>query len=269
MKRAICILNFAFCMTAISCGPKRVALPTDTGTPFPDFATVHKQVSSACSGARTFRAVLNLRGRAGAERLSGNVHAGFEQPASMRLEGVPPFGQPVFILVAQGGSGTLLLPRESRVLRGQPAEAILDQLIGVNLAPADLQAILTGCVVPTPMATAGRLHANGWASIDLQGGAMLYLRRTTSRAGSSDSAWEVRAARRGDWQIEYTAGQSRFPQSVHLVSDSPKIQVDLTAGLSDLEANVDLDAAFRVNVPPDAKPMTLDELRQSGPLRTP
>ena len=262
MSRLCCILSFAFCIAATSCGPRRVALPTDAGTPFPDFATVHKQVASACSGVRTLTAALSLRGRVGDERLSGRVIAGFERPASMRLDGVAPLGQPLFILVAQSGNGTLLLPRQSLVVRGQPPDAILDALIGVNLAPADLQAILTGCVVPTPTATAGRLHANGWASIDLQGGATLYLRRS--------SQWDVRAARRDGWQIEYTPGQSRFPVSVHLVSNSSKVPVDLTAGLSDLEANVDLDAAaFRVNVPADAKPLTLDELRESGPLRTP
>lgn len=178
----------------------------------------------------------------------------------MRLEGVPPFGQPVFILAAQGGSGVLLLPRESRVLRGQPAEAILEALIGVNLAPADLQAILTGCVVPDPKATGGHGHASGWASIDLQGGATLYLRRT--------SRWEVRAARRDGWQIEYTGGPSLYPTSVRLVATSQKGHVDLNAGVSELEANIDLDpAAFRVNVPPNATPLTLDELRDSGPLR--
>ena len=114
----------------------------------------------------------------GEERLSGRVRAGFERPASMRLEGVAPLGQPVFILAAQAGKGVLLLPRDSRVVRDQPAEAILGALTGVDLAPGDLQAILTGCVVPAPMATGGRMHANGWASIDLQGGAKLYLRRT-------------------------------------------------------------------------------------------
>ena len=42
----------------------------------------------------------------------------------------------------------------------------------------------------------------------------------------------------------------------------------MTAALSQLETNVDLPAtAFRVAVPPDAMPMTLDELRQAGPLR--
>jgi outer membrane biogenesis lipoprotein LolB len=178
----------------------------------------------------------------------------------MRLEGLAPLGQPAFILAAQGGSGVLLMAREGRVLRDQPPQAILEALIGVNLAPGDLQAILSGCVAPDPKATGGRLHENGWASIDLQGGARLYLRRT--------SQWEVRAARRDGWQIEYTSGQSRFPESVHLIADSQKIQVDLTAGLSQLEANVDLRPdAFRVDVPADARPLTLDELRESGPLR--
>jgi hypothetical protein len=183
----------------------------------------------------------------------------------MRLEGVPPFGQPIFILAAQGGTAVLLLPRDARVLRGEPAQAILEALIGVNLAPADLLAILTGCIVPNPTPTAGRLHANGWASIDLQSGARLYLRRAPERAASQ---WEVRAAQRDGWQLEYTTSQSRFPATVRLTSDSQTVPVDLTTGISDLEANVDLDpAAFRVSVPADVQPLTLDELRESGPLR--
>jgi hypothetical protein len=259
--RYVCILHFAFCITSIACGPRRFSLPTDPGSSFADFAKIHEQVSAACRGVRTLQAELSLRGRVGGQRLSGRVIAGFERPASMRLEGLAPLGQPVFHLAAQGGTGVLLLPRESRVLRGQPAEAMLDALIGVNLAAGDLLAILTGCVVPNPMATAGRLHANGWASIDLQGGATSYLRRT--------SQWEVRAARRDGWQIEYTMGQSRFPQSVRLVADSAKIQVDLAVAISQLETNIDLSAAvFRVDVPPNAESMTLDELRQAGPLRS-
>jgi hypothetical protein len=214
---------------------------------------------------RTLRAVLNLRGRVSGQRLSGTVHAGFERPASMRLEGIPPFGQPVFLLAAQGGDAVLSLPRDERVLRGQPPQAILEALVGVDLAPADLLAILTGCVVPSSMPTGGRLHANGWASIDLQGGAKLYLRRAPARA---TSAWELRAAQRDGWQLEYTMGQTQFPASVRLMSDSQKVPVDLTTGISELEANVDLDpATFRIDVPPDATPLTLDELRESGPLR--
>ena len=257
--RTCCILQFAFCISA-ACTPRRVPLPTDSGTPFPDVAAVHQQVSSSCRDVRTFTAALSLRGRVAGQRLSGRAIAGFERPASMRLEGLAPLGQPAFILAAQAGTGVLLLPCDSRVVRGQPAEAILEALIGVNLAPGDLQAILTGCVVSNPMPTGGRLHANGWASIDLQGGARLYLRRT--------SQWEVRAARRDGWQIEYTLGQSRFPESVRLTAESPTTDVDLTATLSEIEANVDLRAeTFRVDVPSNAGPLTLEELREAGPLR--
>jgi outer membrane lipoprotein-sorting protein len=264
-RRVICILNFAFCLTACltaaACGARRVALPADPGAPVPDFADVHTQISTACRDVRVLTAELGLRGRAGGQRLSGRVIAGFERPASMRLEAVAPFGQPAFILVAaRGESATLLLPRESRVLRGQPAEMILGALIGVSLAPADLQAILTGCVVPNPRPSAGRLHANGWASITLEGGAQVFLRRAQT--------WELRAARRDGWQIEYPAWQGRFPQSVRLLSDAQSVNVDLTATLSQLDANVDLEAStFAVNVPSDARPLTLEELRDSGPLR--
>jgi outer membrane lipoprotein-sorting protein len=260
--RLFCILNFAFCITLLSaCGtPHRIALPTDRGSPFPDFADVHAQLSAACRGVKTLTAELALSGRAGTERLRGRVHAGFARPDSMRLEGVAPFGPPAFILVSRDRDATLLLPRDSRVLRAQRPDEVLGALVGVTLAPADVLAIVTGCVVPSPMPTSGRLHEKGWASISLEGGAELYLRRTTT--------WQIRAARRNGWQLEYPTWDGQFPAAVRLISDSPGINVDLTATVSQIQGNTDLDAAaFSVDVPADAQPLTLTELRESGPLR--
>jgi outer membrane lipoprotein-sorting protein len=259
------IFHFAFCLASIAllsgCAAKRLSLPTDPGSPLTDFAEVHEQVSAACRGARSVTAELGLSGRAGGQSLRGRVVSGFERPASMRLEGVAPFGQPVFVLVARGGEATLLLPRDERVVRGAKPEEILGALTGVALAPADLQAVLTGCVVPTPKATAGRVHRNGWASIDLEGGAVVYLQR-------DGAGWRVRAARRGDWQIEYPAWQGSFPAAVALRSGAAAATVDLTASVSQLEVNVDLDAAaFTVSVPPAARALSVEELRESGPLR--
>jgi hypothetical protein len=186
----------------------------------------------------------------------------------MRLEGVAPFGPPAFILASHDGIAVLLLPRDMpRVLRGAKPENILGALTGVSLAPADLLAILTGCVMPMPHATAGRLHANGWASIDLMGGATLYLQQTRAGRGSSASPWILRAAKRAGWQIEYPAWASGFPESVHLQSDASAAMVDLSAGLSQIETNKDLEeAAFTVTVPAGAEVITLDELRDNGPL---
>ncbi len=136
------------------CAHPRLALPTDQGAPLPDFKTIHAQLSSPCTGVRTLTAELALSGRAGRQKLRGRVVAGFARPASMRLEGVAPFGPPAFILASRPEMTVLLLPRESRVLRGAPAEDILGALTGVTLGPADLLAILTGCVVPSPQPTA-------------------------------------------------------------------------------------------------------------------
>src|SRR5687767_12338240 len=97
LSRALCILNFAFCISAAACGPRRITLPTDPGTPLPDVAQIHAQVSAACGGVRTLTAELGLSGRAGDERLRGRIHAGFARPSSMRLEGVPPLGGAVFL----------------------------------------------------------------------------------------------------------------------------------------------------------------------------
>src|SRR5688572_22199385 len=94
----LCILNFASCILVVaSCAvPKPITLPSDPGSPFPDFAAVHTKVASACSGVRTLTTVIGLSGQAGNERLRGRVIAGFERPSSMRLEAVA-LGQPVFI----------------------------------------------------------------------------------------------------------------------------------------------------------------------------
>jgi outer membrane biogenesis lipoprotein LolB len=258
-RRVMCVLHFAFCIALSGCAARRLPLPSDPGSPLVDYAAIHARVASACRGVRTLEAVIALRGQAGAQRLSGRVRAGFERPDSMRLEGVAPFGPPAFLLAARRGTAVLLLPREDRVVTGEPAETILGALTGISLAPDDLQAILTGCVVPAPQATGGRLHAGGWATIDLEGGSTLYLRR----AGD----WQLRAATRDGWQVDYSAWQGTFPQTVRLRSGAGRVNVDMTATLSQIEANVGLDeAAFTIAVPPSAQPLTIDELRDAGPL---
>jgi len=208
-------------------------------------------------------AELSLSGRAGGRSVRGRAIAGFERPGSMRLEGVAPFGPPAFVLAVRAGAATLVLPRDNRVLRNAPADEVLGALTGVALAPDEVQAILTGCVTATPGATGGRLHRNGWASIDLAGGATLYLDRR-------DAAWQPRAARRPGWEIEYPAWRGAFPGRVRLRSSSPSVDVDLAAEVSQLETNVPLDAAaFAVTVPGSARELTLAELRDAGPLRAP
>ena len=249
------------CLVLSACAARAVSLPADPGAPLPDFTEIHRQASSACSGVRTLTAELALSGRAGGRAVRGRAIVGFERPASIRLEGVAPFGPPAFVLAGTGATATLLLPRDNRVLRNARAEDILGALTGVALSPADLLAVLTGCVTAMPVAAAGRLHQNGWASIDLGGDATVFLERVAL-------GWQPRAARRPGWQIEYPAWQGAFPATVRLRSLDPQVNVDLSAGVSQIETNTTVDrAAFAVTVPDDMLSMTLDELRDAGPLR--
>jgi len=255
------VLCLAWAVLATACAPNRVTLPTDAGSPLANLADVHASVSMACRGVRTFEADLGLSGHAGRTRLRGRVVAGFERPASMRLEGVAPFGPPAFILAARGGEATLLLPRDDKVLSGASPQDVLGALTGVSLAPADLHAILTGCVMPDPAPRGGRVHANGMASIDLEGGAVLYLARV-------NGAWQPRAAAREGWDVQYANWQGDFPRTVTLRSMANGLDVELSAAVSQLEANQPIDAAaFTVQVPASAGRITVAELREAGPLR--
>jgi hypothetical protein len=260
-RRPACVGAVAFCAAAVlsgACASRRIALPTDPGSPLNDYSEIHAQVSSGCRDVRTLTAEMGLRGRAAGRRISGRVVAGFERPSSMRLEGVAPFGPPGFILAARGDTAVLLLPRDERFVKGASPSDLLGALTGVSLAPADLQAIVTGCVVPSVQPTGGRLHSNGWASIDLEGSATLYLKR--------EGTWQVRAARRDGWTVEYPEWSGRFPATIRLRSDSGP-PIEMTATTNQLEANVDIDpAAFTVTVPPSATPLSIEELRAAGPL---
>ena len=60
------------------------------------------------------------------------------------------------------------------------------------------------------------------------------------------------------------------PQRVRIRTDATGSApaVDARLAVSQVETNVELPAAaFTVNVPPNAVPITVEELRASGPLR--
>ncbi len=251
-------------LAAAACGPKRLALPSGPGTPVPDFRAAYEQAASACSGIRTLRATASLSGRAGAERMRGTLIAGFERPDALRLEGVAPFGPPAFILAARGASATLLLPRDNRVLTGVSAADILEALAGVRLDASRLRAILTGCIAPVPDPTAGgRSYPNGWIAGEVGDETTAFLRRDQGQ-------WRIVAGTLPGVEVQYDEFQNGLPTIVRIDSmeaGSGGVAVSLRLAVSDVATNVALKAAaFTVDVPPDAVPITVAELRNMGPL---
>ena len=232
--------------------------------PFPGFTDAYRQATTACAGVRTMSASLSLSGRAGKTRIAARVDAAFAEPADLRLEGFPRVsfgGKPFFILASHEGAATLVLPRDGRVLRGEPPAAILEALAGVALAPAELRAIVAGCGVSVAQPSAGRMFPGGWAALDIAD-ATLFLRQV-------DGRWQVAAARRGAITIEYANVIAGRPATVR-VRTAPAdggAASDLTIRVSQVDINTPLEpAVFDVEVPRDAVPLTLDALRGAGPL---
>lgn len=242
------------------CATNRVALPSGAGTPFPGFEAVYDEATRECAAARTVVAELGMSGRAGDTRLRGTVTTALAADGAIRLEGVY-LGRAVFLLAGRNGRATLLLLREDRVLRDAPPEAIVEALAGVPLTPSDLRAAVAGCGLITGTPSGGRMFTNDWAAVDV-GDTVTYLRRV-------EGQWRVGGASRGGLTLTYDSFAGGLPGAIGIRSGMAggRPAADIRLRVSGLEVNSEIDPrAFVLDVPADADPLSLDELRRSGPL---
>jgi outer membrane biogenesis lipoprotein LolB len=254
------LLTAAVCALFAGCGTRLPPRPGGTSTPSPEAATHFAAATAHCATLRTLTAELSLSGRAGDERVRGRVITGLARGGSARLEGVAPFGAPVFILTARAERARLLLPRDRRVLDDTPVSQVIERLTGLALGADDLLRALAGCG-GTGEAGNSRRWSDAWEAVDTADGRTAFLRQ---EAG----AWRVVAIDGGGWRADYRVFQNGLPREVRLRSDDDR--VNLLAAVQQLEVNTPIDeAAFEVEIPADTDPMTLDELRSVAPLRTP
>jgi len=258
-----------------ACRPSLMTLPSGAATPVAPAAAAAAlaQATSGCAAVRTLTAELAVNGSAGERRLRGRLLGGVAAPSSVRLEALAPFGQPIFIFVAMDDQATLLLPRDERVLQGGRPDAVLEAVAGVPLAASDLETTLTGCAPPDASAASdARQFGDTWIVIGWPGGE-LYLRRNPP-SGSWELVAATRTASAGRWRAEYTDRQAEVPRSIRVTSIDDEGNTgktfDLRLTLSQVEINTPLaPEAFTVRVPAAATPISLDELRASGPLAPP
>jgi hypothetical protein len=254
-----CLLLFA-----AACGTPRVTLPSGAGTPFPGFASAYAESIAECRSIKTLSASLSLSGRAGQTKLSARIDAGFGEAGRLRLEGYPKVsfgGKPFFVLVSRGQDATLVLSRDARVLRNAAASAIIEALTGIALDPDQLRAVVSGCGLGPADPAEGRSYETGWAAAEAAD-ATIFIRQLEGR-------WRVAATRKGPLTIEYSAFLAGRPSAVrlHTTEAAGVAPADLTLRISQVETNTPLEAAvFTADVPRDATPITLEELRRAGPL---
>ena len=255
----ICVWLGSGCATT----PAGIVLPQGQGRPYDGHADALAEAVSACRGVRTMEFLLSLRGRRGETTLRGRVRGAVARPGSLRLEGLAPFGAPRFVLAADPEAATLALPRARQVVRGAHPREMLFALAGLPLAPDDLRAVLTGCVVQDPSSTAGREYGDGWIAVELDGDATAYLRPV-------DGILAVVAGARGPLTVEYGGHVRGLPRRmrVRVEGAGASPATDLTAELVQVRVNTPLDpGAFALPLGEDYAPVTLDELAGATPLR--
>lgn len=252
------------CAAAAACAPStELTLPTGTAVPSADAVPLYERAAAGCRAIDAATAEVSVSGRLGRERVRGRLLVGLDRDGRLRVEALAPFGEPVFVLAAEGGTATLLLPRQRRVLSGAPTADVLDALAGLRLDAPELHALLLGCLA------SGEAHdgegIGRFASVRLGAGARAFV------TGPADAPRVVSgeiAAPGAPLLVGYDdfAADGR-PARVRIVRRTAPAGVDLVLRLAQVETGVPLDAAaVTVRVPDDAQPITLEELRRSSPL---
>jgi hypothetical protein len=252
----------ALLVAAAGCAPPALKLPSGDSSPVADASPMLGEATSGCDTLTTITVEIGLSGRAGQVKLRGRLQAGFAAPDALRVEAIAPFGAPIFVLAGSGGTATLWLPRDERVLQQADPADILDALAGLHVSPADLRAWLAGCPAPGFAPGSARQYGRDWIQVDSGAADAVWLRR--------GDRWRVAAERAGPLTIEMsdytTAGPGRVRIRRDAAADAPALDVRLAVG--QVERNVTLGPeAFVVDVPASAQPITIDDLRASGPLR--
>lgn len=186
---------------------------------------------------------------------------------ALRLEGIGPFGQPLFLFVTDGEWLALHMIRNNRLIVGPASAQNLERLFGIAVAPQSLLRVLLGDIPLNPLPTDGTLayreeeHLYLWEStpsgltashrvwFDPQG---LYPVRFEMEDASGSVVMRVNY---GDFQQH---GDVLLPARIDVVE--PETQRQAVWRYTDVQLNTDVSAdLFRVQPSPQTEIRVLKE----------
>jgi hypothetical protein len=250
----------ALAIGAAGCAPRAFVRPAGPSSVEPDAAAIWHAASASCRETAAVQAALGLTGRIRGRRIPGLAAATIYTVATatgdIALEARMP-GRLLFKLGGNASLATLLLVDDRRVVRG-PAAEIVDALMGVRLEPGQLLAVLAGCISRADRVERGLRYDRVLEVTTTDATVFLEPRGT---------GWTPRAGTIGPLAIEYDRDASGALREIRFRS-APGAAVDVALSLrvKAIDAHPALTAGMlAVSVPDDARPMTLDELRDAGP----
>jgi outer membrane biogenesis lipoprotein LolB len=253
-------------LAAASCAApvKLITLPTVPATPAPDAPAAIDSATRDCRGVSTITAEISVTGTVDGRRVPhAHLITGIAEPASVRIEATVPLGGTAFVFTSRAGEATLLLSRDNRALEHGHPDEVLEAVTGVPLTVDGLRSTLTGCA-QNPDAGRAQHLGQEWIVAPDAGGAEYF------QKDKSTGAWRLVVASHGQgrdaWRAEYRDFHEGLPRAIRLASDD-RSRFNLALTLSQVDLNVAIpDAAFTVNIPASASPISVAELRGAAPL---
>jgi hypothetical protein len=249
----------ALLMCASSCASVPFVPPVGPGEPAPDAAAAWAQATRACRGVASYKASLRVSGRIGGERLPTTIDiATGATPTGIRLEGRAA-NRNLFQLAGTSDEATLYLDDGHRSATGRP-EDLTDALMGVKLGPGRWLALLTGCVATPPDFISGARYGADLAVTTPSGRVFLAL---------VNGVWRSAHGTFDGLVVTYRRFSSTLPDEWSLSSEAGRDpSIGLSVSVDDMTTGGPIaSSVFTLALPGNVTPMSLDELRQSGPLR--
>lgn len=262
------VCGLALAALLAGCAPRTstITLPQGNGQPLdaPSVATLAATLAEPCRDVQALTADVRIAGRVDGEKVRGTLQVGVDRSA-VRIEGVPPFGAPVFVLAGRSDSATLLFPRDEVFVRDASVAALTEAIVGVALAPADLLALLAGCGLSPRDTVRGASFGGGWTRLDMRDGAAVWARTKGSPSGPGEGV-EILVAETGAWRVDY---EPRRPAQA-LRGTLRRRQGEATRLSFVVEAPDHLAAlpagALEITIPVKARPIPVEQLRRQRAL---
>ncbi len=255
------LAGIALSFSVSACATVAFVRPVDVATPAPAESDALARANATCDSRQSYSGSLGLTGKLGTRRIPGLASAVLyvvvTRDGQVGLE-AQVSSQRVFRLGGTAPRATLFLPADARVVVDR-ADEIVDALIGVRLGPERLFGILGGCA--SAGVGPGIVERVGEALRVRTSGATTFLLRTAGQ-------WRPVAVDFDDLSVDYQEWKDGLPRRVLLRSRDRAgrpAALTLTVKSAELDAPIRV-SAFQVNVPEGTLPMSIDELRSTGPL---
>jgi hypothetical protein len=245
---AFCLLPFAFA----SCAARVFVPPTGAGEPAPEAAAVWTSAAASCRDVKSYTAFFNVSGTVEGERIrSIGIEGVVTGSDELRLNGVA-LGRTVFVLAGRLDRATIVI--SDRFLTAR-ADDLVEALVGVRLTPREIVAVLSGCVSPATEIRNARRFGPDTLAVDLAS-ARVFLRQT-------GGAWRVVAGEIGQRiAVSYDRFAGAFPGRIQVGTGAAERRTAVTMRVEDRELDRVFPAStFEVTPPPNATPITIDDLR--------